>query len=169
MKTFKEYLKESKETWVDAKGQIIYKYGDKSKLYLSRAEFIDIKDLLSGTVTTKDGTVYHMPVKRVIDNEETVYVGYKIAGWDGNRAYSIYQPSFTISTDIGNIISSSKGIHLGVSKEYVIGYFSGGTNDKDLLLTYEYIASDLLGGDPNYQNGEVLVKQAKLIKTEELS
>jgi hypothetical protein len=93
-------------------------------------------------------------------------IGYKIVGWDGKRAYSIYDPKYTINLAKNEIISDSKGIYLGNTKEYCINYFGEGTNDQDMLLTYEYNIEDLVSGDPEFKNGEIVVKKARLINYE---
>ena len=167
MKSFKTYITEAKDRWIDADGQVVYEYGSRNKEYLPRAEFIEVKDLLGGTITTKAGKVFHPPFKKVVDETQTSYIGYKIVGWDGQRAFSIYNKAFTITINKGAIIADPKGIHLGVSKKYVLGYFSA-EPEKELLLTYEYKSSDLIAGDPDFQMGEVMVKQARLIEIEKM-
>jgi hypothetical protein len=96
---------------------------------------------------------------------QRINVGYKIVGFNGTYAYSIYDIKHKISLVPNSIIKNS---YLGTSREYVINYFSGGTNDRDLLLTYRYNPEDVLKGDPDHKNGEILVKSANLIKVEEL-
>lgn len=89
--------------------------------------------------------------------------GYKMVAWDGNRAYSLYDPGMTIDTTIGSSISAEgKGIHLGSSKEFCQNYYSEMTDDQDMLLTYEFLPEDLLSGNPDHPNDELTVKQARL-------
>ena len=96
---------------------------------------------------------------------QRINVGYKIVGFNGAYAYSLYDPKLKISLVPNSTITNS---YLGNSKEYVINYFSGGTNDRDMLLTYKYKTEDVLKGDPELKNGEIVVKSAILIASEEL-
>jgi len=103
-----------------------------------------------------------------INNPIKKYLGYKIVGWTGKKAFSIYNLNHEISLKKGQITTNPEGVYLGNSKQYVIDYFSGGTNYQDLLLTYEYDSKDLIKGDPEFLNGEVKVKSVKLIDIEKI-
>lgn len=98
-------------------------------------------------------------------SSQRINTGYKIVGFNGTYAYSIYDTKLKISLVPNSIIHNS---YLGTSREYVINYFSGGTNDRDLLLTYQYDPKDVIKGDPEFKNGEIVVKEARLINVEEL-
>lgn len=97
---------------------------------------------------------------------QRINTGYKIVGFNGTYAYSLYDPKLKISLVPNSTITNS---YLGNSREYVINYFSGGTNDRDLLLTYQYDPKDVIKGDPEFKKGEIVVKEARLINVEELS
>jgi len=130
-------------------------------------QHINMKNFKEYIKEVKDGTVYNAPFKKVIENSKKI-MGYKIVGWDGNKAFSIYNINYEIPLNKGDIISDPKGVYLGNSKKYVISYFSGGTNYQDLLLTYEYDSEDVMQGDPEFLNGEVKVKSARLVNIEKL-
>jgi hypothetical protein len=168
MKTFKQYIKESKEVWIDAMNEVVYAYGGRTTDTLTRAEFKEIKDLNSGTVTRKDGKVFYPPFRKLINNGDKKYIGYKIVGWDGKQAFSLYNKHILISLIKGDVITDPKGVFLGTTKNFCIDYYSGMTDNQDLLLTYEYMAKDLLRGDPEHPNGEIVVKEAKLLDIEKV-
>lgn len=93
-------------------------------------------------------------------------IGYKIVGWDGKRAFSLYQTNKTVNITIGSI---DKNIYLGTTRQFVLDYYSGGTDYQDLLLTYQFRPEDVIKGDPDDKGpggGEIIVQQAKLIKVE---
>lgn len=100
--------------------------------------------------------------------EKKKNLGYKIVGWDASkkRAFSLYDTKLDVEITNGKTYQYKKGTHLGTSRDYVIDYFSGGTDYEDLLLTYEYDERDLLKGDPEHKNSEIIVKKAKLIDIE---
>lgn len=54
-------------TWIDAKDQIVYIKGSKlnRSLYLTKEEFDQTKDLISGTVTKLDGKVFYAPFRQL--------------------------------------------------------------------------------------------------------
>jgi hypothetical protein len=57
------------ETWVDAKGQVVYVKGSRKNKVdgLVRSEFVCIMEscMISGTVTRPDGKVFYIPFRRV--------------------------------------------------------------------------------------------------------
>lgn len=61
----------------------------------------------------------------------------------------------------GSVLSSQDGIFLGTSEDFC-EYYTGSTDDHDVILTYEYEGSDILRGDSLSPGSEVLVKQARL-------
>lgn len=85
-------------------------------------------------------------------------IGYKIVSWDGNEAFSLYDKNKKINLNIDSIDSN---IYLGTSKQFCIDYYSGLTDDKDMLLTYSYDKNDIISGSEN-STGEILVRKAQL-------
>ena len=98
----------------------------------------------------------------------------KVVGWDGQRAYSTFAPDITIPLEIGRSISEMRlggnGFHLGTTPNCCTDYYCGLTVDKDcdLLLTYTFMDTDLIEGEPDHPNSQVLVKNAVLVKVQKL-
>ena len=90
------------------------------------------------------------------------YLGYKIVGFDGSRYFSIYDTKTNVDVSIGSICAYKNGLYLGNSEQFCLDYYTGGTDFQDALLTYKYDISDLIRGDPQGTNGEVVVKKATL-------
>ena len=84
-------------------------------------------------------------------------VGYKIVAYDSNRYYSL-QSNATINGEIGSIITHPQGIYLGASEEFVKDYYTGLTDDIDILMTYEFDEQDIIKNN----GSEILVRQAML-------
>lgn len=64
--------KKQLETWLDARGQVVYVKGSKKNkaTRLTRGELYSCLDLLSGTVTKSDGTTFYAPFRRAGETEE---------------------------------------------------------------------------------------------------
>jgi hypothetical protein len=109
-------------------------------------------------------------LKNVLIKEakETKYIGYKIVGWNGKKAYSLMDKQTVYNIKVGTTHKSPKGLYLGTSRQFVEDYYSGLTDDTDLLLTCEYFNEDIIKGDPTYKNGEIIVRKYKIIKTEKI-
>lgn len=95
--------------------------------------------------------------------------GYKGVGYDTTReiAYSFWGgKDALIDLTIGKwtYADSPQGIYLETSKQFVLDYYSGMTDDPDLLLTYEFDIKDAINNPA--PNSEVRVKKAKLIDIE---
>lgn len=90
--------------------------------------------------------------------------GYKIVGWNGKIAYSLYSKQ-PYDIALGAI---HRDVFMGTTEQFCIDYYSGGTDDHDMMLTYEYNTSDVTSGDPFAPNGEVRVRQAKLVSSKVL-
>lgn len=84
-------------------------------------------------------------------------LGYKIVGWNGQRAYSLYRTTLTYDVRPGVV---HYNLYLGTSEQFCLDYYTGGTNDRDMLLTYTYLPEDIISGGG--QNSEVQVKKATL-------
>ena len=101
-------------------------------------------------------------------------LGYKAVGYKDGQAYSLYGGhGMPVDLTIGSYIEGggSKGYFLGSSKQYVLDYYSGLTDDDELLLTYEYSKDDVLNDswDQNVvTDGEVRVRKAKLVNIEKI-
>lgn len=89
-------------------------------------------------------------------------VGYKVVGFKNGKVYSLQNPDKYYSLRIGEIEEDPSGFFLGTTKEFVTDYYSGLTEDQDILLEYSYDSDDLLFGDPK-ETGEVKVGKAKLL------
>ena len=90
-------------------------------------------------------------------------IGYKIVAFDGEKAYSLYGgKEYPISIETGSVITDLKGFFLATNIAFAKDYYSGLTDDQDMILTYEYHPDDVIFGDPT-SDGEIKVKKAKLI------
>tara|TARA_B100001778_G_scaffold334668_1_gene347047 strand:+ start:4774 stop:5100 length:327 start_codon:yes stop_codon:yes gene_type:complete len=99
--------------------------------------------------------------------QQQQYNGYKMVAWDGQRAYSLYDQNQTIDISIGSTTQmEGQGVFLGTTREFCMNYYSGLTDDQDMLLTYTYNAEDIIEGDPNHPNSEIRVRQARLTNYE---
>ena len=95
--------------------------------------------------------------------QQNQFQGFKMVAWDGQRAYSLYQQSQTIDLTVGSEIQmGGQGLYLGTSREFCESYYSGLTDDQDMLLTYTYSSEDILSGDPNHPNSDIQVSKARL-------
>lgn len=86
-------------------------------------------------------------------------IGFKVVAWDGQRAYSLYQKDLIYDIRPGAIHTN---VYMGTSEEFARDYYSGLTDDQDMLFIYGYNPSDIIsGGGPN---SEVRVRNAKLLE-----
>ena len=136
-------------------------------------EFKDQKQRLAvcySLFKRKDESVIELNQKLEDKLSKESLKGYKIVGWDeeNKRAFSIYDTKLDVDIKLNSITQYKTGLYLGTSKNYVLDYFSGGTDFEDLLLTYEYDKNDLIKGDPYSKNGEIVVKKAKLVNVEKV-
>jgi len=63
------------------------------------------------------------------------------------------------------------GFFLGSSKEYVLDYYSGLTDDPELMLTYEYDSDETVDrsvADHSVTPGEIRVRRAQLVAVEQI-
>ena len=93
------------------------------------------------------------------DARQNIKLGYKVVGWNGQRAYSLYKPSMSYDIRVG---ATHDDLFLGTSEQFCLDYYTGGTDDQDMLLTYEYNIADVVSGEPDHPNGEVRVRRAVL-------
>jgi hypothetical protein len=96
--------------------------------------------------------------------------GYKVVKYDDNaeEAKSLMDGDFIYQLEPGSVIKSKQGVYLGTSKKFVLDYYSGLTDDQELLLTFEYNPRDLIKGNPD-EDGEIKVQRAKLYDVEKLN
>jgi hypothetical protein len=87
---------------------------------------------------------------------------YKIVGFDGKRAFSLYETSKTVDITVG---SMDHNIYLGTSKPFVLAYYTGLTDEQDLLLTYRFTRENILQGSTEGE-GEIFVDSAQLTNVE---
>ncbi len=98
-------------------------------------------------------------------------LGYRVVGFrpEERIAYSLYNPNITYALEIGSVEKSPtpQGLYLGTSKNFALDYYSGLTDDPELLLTYSFDMEDVLDGDPNSPTpGEIRVQQMILVSIE---
>lgn len=111
---------------------------------------------------TRDRIREHMLgiIQSEISKEEPL-IGYKVVSRKDGKLYSIMNPEVEYKAGIGSVESSDKGIFLGNSRDFA-DYYTGLTDEEDVLLVYEYNEEDILSGNPNDHESEVLVERAVL-------
>jgi len=93
--------------------------------------------------------------------------GYKVVGFKDDKGFSLYDKS-EIGLSEGTVYSfGGKGGFLGTTKKFATDYYSGLTDEKELLLTYEFRPEDIVSGAIDGE-GEVSVSQAKLMNIEQI-
>ena len=106
------------------------------------------------------------------ESQVQTYLGYKVVGFNPktNKFYSIYDKSI-YDISIGKEFYNPKGIYLGSSKQFCINYYICGTEDDhdEYILELSYSSDDLLKGEPEHSNGEILVTKAKIINMEKIN
>jgi len=100
--------------------------------------------------------------------EGPVNTGYKIVGYDGKKAFSLYDTKTAIDINKGDVIEDPNGIYLGTEEQFVLDFYTGLSDYDDLLLTYEYEDSDILKGSKHDKNSEIIVRKAKLVDIKKL-
>jgi hypothetical protein len=102
---------------------------------------------------------------RLIESKNAKNFGYKIVSSDGKGgAVSIYDKKVKVDISIGSIVNNT---HLGNSAKYVNDYFRSACDPEDaqdILMKLEYRLGDVIHGDPNFENGEVKVRSARVVK-----
>ena len=95
------------------------------------------------------------------------HLGYKVAILRNGKLYSVYEPTFEISeAKIWELINVNR-FYLGTSKKFALDYYSGLTDEKEVLLTYWYMNRDIVsGGPPNHSLAEIIVSRARLVDIE---
>lgn len=94
--------------------------------------------------------------------------GYRVVSLQDGQLVSLAGNDLVDST-IGKVTTASgAGLYLGTSKGFVMDFYTGLTDFDDVLLTYKYDRDDVLSGDPHSKDGEITVRKAVLVDTEEL-
>lgn len=105
----------------------------------------------------------------IAEAKDQKHTGWKIVSSDGkDGAVSLYDQKVPVDIKVGSI---TKNTYLGNSPEYVNMFFRAASDPEDaqdILLKFEYDEKDLIKGDPDFQNGEVQVKKAKLVSVHPL-
>ena len=97
---------------------------------------------------------------------QQVYQGYKVVGFKDGKAFSLYDKS-EIGINTGQLYEFPGGTFLGTTLKFVIDYYTGLTDENELVLTYSFSDKDVLEGFADHE-GEVLVARATLVNIEQL-
>ena len=85
--------------------------------------------------------------------------GFKIVGFANGIAYSLANRKIQYSLEVG---STTGDTFLGTTEQFATDYYSGMTDDQELLLTYSYDEADIVSGGDSMKGGEVRVSRARL-------
>lgn len=99
------------------------------------------------------------------------FLGFRIISHSPDGGYKTLYGQEPFNPVLNKVYAiKGQGLYLGTSKKFCMDYYSGGTDDSDVLLTYEYSPKDLIKGDPTENtDGEVIVSRAKLIEIEHIT
>lgn len=142
-----------KEQGVDNFDHTAYPKSDGSKGHARKKE---IKQYLSSILE-----------KELSPLEKENRIGYKVVGKKDDKLFSLQNPNLIYNAKVGEAEVNEGGFFLGTTKEFVIDYYSGLTDERDALLTYTYSSDDLISGNPD-EEGEVKVGKATLVGIEVL-
>lgn len=116
--------------------------------------------------TLVDGTV--TVVRRIQPPEESrtssMLKGYKSVALVGGKYRSLYDNS-PIPGKMRSVHSPPGGLYLGTTEQFVRDYYTGMTDEDEIILVYEYAPRDVISGNPNDSEGEVKVRKARLVGT----
>lgn len=99
--------------------------------------------------------------------ESNMVTAYKVVRVLNGQLVSAANENIVIPSEIGSVITmKGNGIYLSTSKDFVMTYYSG-LSDEEALLTYEIDPSDVTG-DISAPDGEITASRAKLVKVEHL-
>lgn len=99
-------------------------------------------------------------------------IGYKIMAFDPKKAtaYSLADDKITIPLKIGKEITmNGNGIYLSNSEEFVKNYYSGLTDNDEVLIKFEYDPSNIISGSDQDKESEFTVKSAKILGVKVIS
>jgi predicted chitinase len=92
-------------------------------------------------------------------------IGYKVMSFSPNTstAYSLADDKIKIPLNIGRKVTMEKnGIYLSNSEDFVKKYYSGLTDNDEVLIKFEYDPSDIISGNDADAESEFTVKTAKI-------
>ena len=92
-------------------------------------------------------------------------IGYKVMSFrpDTSTAYSLADDKIKFPLKIGKKITMGKnGIYLSNSEDFVKKYYSGLTDNDEVLIKFEYDPSDIMSGNDKDAESEFTVKTAKI-------
>lgn len=114
-----------------------------------------------------NGSQKHPYIGRLVgENQEDKKVGYKVMAYDPKKslAYSLVDNNIKFPLEIGkNITMNKNGMYLSNSQEFVKTYYSGLTDNDEILLAFEYNPSDIISGNDVDNESEFTVSNAKLV------
>ena len=91
--------------------------------------------------------------------------GYRIVDCDQAFNVKTIQTNSDVDLKIGSTIGGSNDrIFLGTSEQFVSDYYSGLTENDDVLLTYVYDDADIIQGDPSSKDSEIVVRKARFLE-----
>lgn len=92
-------------------------------------------------------------------------VGYRVVSFDiATLTAKTLMDRKPVDLTIGGLHNYPGGVFLGTTRDFC-QYYLGGTDDADLILTFQFDEKDIARGDLS-PNSEILLKRAKLIKVE---
>ena len=92
-------------------------------------------------------------------------IGYKVMSFspDTSTAYSLADDKIKFPLNIGKKITMEKnGIYLSNSEDFVKKYYSGLTDNDEVLIKFDYDPSDIISGNDKDTESEFTVKTAKI-------
>lgn len=114
------------------------------------------------TKPSKSGFQNHPYTGRLVGEA----IGYKVMAFDAKKstAYSLADDKITIPLNIGKEITmSGNGIYLSNSEDFVKNYYSGLTDNDEVLIKFEYDPSSIISGSDQDKESEFTVKSAKIL------
>ena len=102
-------------------------------------------------------------IRRPTSLSSAKLIGYKIMAYIDGKIVSHANHSIVIPSKIGLTFTlPGNGIYLCTSKEFVLKYYTGMSDDDDVLLTLEFDTADLLIGSLQDKESELAVRKAKI-------
>lgn len=94
-------------------------------------------------------------------------IGYKCMAYEDGKAVSLANKELAFDLRLGaNLSMSGDGVYLSNSRDLVVDYYTGITDNDEVLLTLEYDDKDLIDGNLLDKESELTVKKAKIIGAE---
>ena len=102
-------------------------------------------------------------IRRPMALSSNSLIGYKIMGYVDGKIVSHADHRITFPSKIGALVTlPGNGIYLCKSKEFVLKYYTGMSDDDDVLLTLEFNLRDLLIGSLRDKESELAVRKARI-------